>query len=87
MLVERIRKLRPPAPRSAPSAASTWPKWRQSYAEYFFSYTEGPLLIVNASDLDFVGNPDDRRDSLEAIQNARAGTSHWTCGRLAQGAC
>ena len=52
----------------------------QSYAEYFFSYTEGPLLIVNASDLDFVGNADHRRDLLEVIENARGGTSHWTRG-------
>ena len=29
--------------------------------EYFFAYNDGPLLIVNASDIDFVGNAEHRR--------------------------
>lgn len=51
-----------------------------SYAEYFFSYKEGPLLIVNASDIDFVGNLEHRRELLEVIDKAPAGTSHWSRG-------
>jgi deoxyadenosine/deoxycytidine kinase len=51
-----------------------------SYAEYFFSYKEGPLLIVNASDIDFVGNLEHRRELLEVIDKAPPGTSHWSRG-------
>jgi deoxyguanosine kinase len=51
-----------------------------SYADYFFSYKEGPLLIVNANDIDFVGNPEHRRELLEVIEKAPAGTSHWSRG-------
>jgi deoxyguanosine kinase len=31
----------------------------QGYSEYFFSYRATPLLVVNTSDLDFVGRPED----------------------------
>ena len=51
-----------------------------AYADYFFSYKEGPLLIVNASDIDFVGNPEHRRELLEVIDKAPAGTTHWSRG-------
>jgi len=51
-----------------------------AYADYFFSYKEGPLLIVNASDIDFVGNPEHRRELLEVIDRAPAGTTHWSRG-------
>ena len=42
--------------------------------EFFFAYNEGPLLIVNASDIDFVGNAEHRRELLAVIDKARAGT-------------
>jgi len=54
VLLERIRKRG--APRRSPSARSTSSRSRGQYSEFFFSYTEGPLLIVNASDIDFVGD-------------------------------
>jgi len=52
----------------------------QAYAEFFFSYNDGPLLIVNASAIDFVGNLEHRRELLTVIDDARAGTSHWSRG-------
>jgi deoxyadenosine/deoxycytidine kinase len=52
-----------------------------AYAEFFFSYNEGPLLIVNASEIDFVDNLEHRRELVAVIDNARAGTSHWSRGR------
>jgi len=51
-----------------------------AYSEFFFGYSEGPLLIVNASEIDFVGNLEHRRELLAVIDNARAGTSHWSRG-------
>jgi deoxyguanosine kinase len=52
----------------------------RAYAEFFFGYSEGPLLIVNASEIDFVDNLEHRRELLAVIENARAGTSHWSRG-------
>jgi len=53
-------------------------KVAEAYAEYFFSYNTSPLLIVNASDIDVVGNPDDREAVIDVVRNTRGGTSHWS---------
>src|SRR5260370_12922108 len=52
----------------------------RAYAEFFFNYNEGPLLIVNASDLDFVGNAEDRAQLVSDIRRTRTGTRHWSRG-------
>lgn len=49
----------------------------RSYAAFFFSYTESPLLIVNTSEIDFVGSPDDQDDLVAVIRRTRAGVSHY----------
>src|SRR5262245_48278669 len=48
----------------------------QAYAEFFFSYSDGPLLIVNASDIDFVGHAEHRRQLPAVSQNAPHGRRH-----------
>ena len=50
---------------------------RAAYAEFFFHYDEGPLLIVDASEIDFVANPDHRADLFAVIRRTRAGVNHW----------
>jgi deoxyguanosine kinase len=52
----------------------------QAYAEFFFAYNEGPLLVVNASEIDFVSNLEHRRELLAVIDKAHAGISHWSRG-------
>ena len=52
----------------------------RAYAEFFFNYNEGPLLIVNASDIDFVNNSEDRAELIAVIRRTRTGTSHWSRG-------
>jgi len=52
----------------------------QAYSEFFFNYNEGPLLIVNGSDIDFVGNAEHRRELIDVIHKAPPGTSHWSRG-------
>jgi deoxyadenosine/deoxycytidine kinase len=52
----------------------------RAYAEFFFSYSESPLLVVNASDIDFVNNTEHRAELISVIMNAPAGTSHWSRG-------
>jgi deoxyguanosine kinase len=50
-----------------------------AYSEFFFAYNDGPLLIVDASEIDFVGNAEDRAALLEVIAQTRAGVNH--CSR------
>ncbi len=50
----------------------------QAYANFFFNYNDGPLLIVNASDIDFVANPDDRAALVDVIRRTHVGISHWS---------
>lgn len=48
-----------------------------AYNDFFFHYTETPLLVVNTSDIDFVNNEADREDLLQAIRKAKPGTQHY----------
>lgn len=50
----------------------------EAYARMFFDYNDSALLIVNASDIDFVANEEDRRALLDVVANTRAGVSHWS---------
>jgi deoxyguanosine kinase len=50
----------------------------RAYADFFFSYADGALLIVDASEIDFVGNLDDRRALLDVIAETHAGINHWS---------
>jgi deoxyguanosine kinase len=50
----------------------------RAYAEFFFNYGDGPLLIVDASEIDFVKNADDRTALLEVIGKTHRGINHWS---------
>jgi deoxyadenosine/deoxycytidine kinase len=78
VLLERIRKRGRAAEK--PIRAEYVEEVARAYAEFFFSYKEGPLLIVNASDIDFVSNEQHRAELIDVIKNARSGTSHWSRG-------
>ena len=78
VLVDRIR--RRARPEEKPIRAEYVQQVAQAYAEFFFNYNQGPLLIVNASDIDFVANAEDRSELISVIQNAPPGTSHWSRG-------
>jgi deoxyadenosine/deoxycytidine kinase len=78
VLLERIRKRA--RAEEKPIRADYVAEVASAYADYFFSYKEGPLLIVNASDIDFVNNAEHRRELIGVIETARAGTSHWSRG-------
>ena len=78
VLLERIRKRGRPEER--PIRADYVEEVARAYAEFFFAYNEGPLLIVNASDIDFVANPQHRAELIDVIKSTRTGTSHWSRG-------
>jgi len=50
----------------------------RAYAEFFFNYGDGPLLIVDASEIDFVNDADDRAALLDVIGKTHAGINHWS---------
>ena len=49
----------------------------KSYNDYFFHYTDTPLLVVNTSDIDFVNNPADLEDLLNVVRQTKKGTVHY----------
>ncbi len=49
----------------------------KAYNSFFFHYTETPLLVINTSDIDFVGNENDLENLLGAIRKMKKGTQHY----------
>lgn len=49
----------------------------QVYNEYFFRYKGSPLLIINATDIDFVNDEDDLKDLLATIRQPIEGTKFY----------
>lgn len=49
----------------------------RAYNDFFFHYTDTPLLVVNTSDIDFVNNPDDLENLLQVIRQTKKGTVHY----------
>jgi deoxyguanosine kinase len=49
----------------------------KAYNDFFFHYTDTPLLVVNTSDIDFVNNPADLEDLLSVVRQTRKGTVHY----------
>ncbi|MGI5863803.1 MAG: deoxynucleoside kinase [Myxococcales bacterium] len=49
----------------------------RAYNDFFFHYNETPLLVVNTSDIDFVGNANDLESLLTAIRRMNKGTQYY----------
>jgi deoxyadenosine/deoxycytidine kinase len=49
----------------------------KAYNDFFFHYDETPLLVVNASDIDVEGTPEDAEALLAVIRKHRKGTQHY----------
>ncbi len=76
VLLERIAKRG--RPEEKPIRAEYVKDVAAAYAEFFFNYNDGPLLIVNASEIDFVANVEDRAALLAVIGKTHAGVTHWS---------
>jgi deoxyadenosine/deoxycytidine kinase len=48
-----------------------------AYNEFFFHYSETPLLVVNTSEIDFVASPRDLEHLVREVRNAKRGTQHY----------
>ncbi len=49
----------------------------KAYNEFFFHYEDTPLLVVNASDIDLEGSPEDVEALLSVIKKHRKGRQHY----------
>lgn len=76
VLLERIRKRGRLAEK--PIRSDYVEEVARAYSDFFFRYEEGPLLIADVSELDFVGNADHRAELFAVIRRTRAGVNHWS---------
>ncbi len=49
----------------------------EAYNQFFFRYSETPLLVINTSDIDFVQRREDLDDLLKQIVNMKQGTQYY----------
>jgi deoxyguanosine kinase len=49
----------------------------KAYNDFFFHYTDTPLLVVNTSEIDFVNNQNDLENLLEVVRQTKKGTVHY----------
>ncbi|MBW2038557.1 MAG: deoxynucleoside kinase [Deltaproteobacteria bacterium] len=49
----------------------------EAYRDYFFYYSESPLLVVDTTEIDFVQSREDFEDLLREIKGTRKGTWYY----------
>ena len=49
----------------------------QAFNDFFFHFDACPLLVVNASEIDFVHVPEDFEDLVEQIKKMKSGTQYY----------
>lgn len=76
VLLDRIRRRGRVAEK--PIRADYVEEVARAYSDFFFRYEEGPLLIADVSELDFVTNPEHRAELFAVIRRTRAGVNHWS---------
>lgn len=76
VLLDRIRRRGRAAEK--PIRAEYVEEVARAYGDFFFNYNEGPLLIVDVSEIDFVANPEHWAELYAVIRRTRAGVNHWT---------
>lgn len=52
-------------------------KINQAFNEFFFHFSDCPLLVINASQIDFVHVPEDFEDLVEQIKEMKSGTQYY----------
>lgn len=52
-------------------------KINQAFNEFFFHYSDCPLLVINASEIDFVHVPEDFEDLIRRIGEMKSGTQYY----------
>lgn len=49
----------------------------QAFNDFFFHYSDAPMLVVNASNIDFVNIPEDFEDLVNEIRKTKSGTQYY----------
>jgi deoxyadenosine/deoxycytidine kinase len=49
----------------------------QAFNDFFFHYSDAPMLVVNASNIDFVNIPEDFEDLVNEIKKMKSGTQYY----------
>ncbi len=49
----------------------------EAYNQFFFKYTESPLLVINTQEIDFVNNKEDLDDLVNQIMNPPSGVKFY----------
>jgi len=49
----------------------------QEFNDFFFHYSDSPLLVVDASKIDFVNVPEDFEDLVNQIRTIKSGTQYY----------
>jgi deoxyadenosine/deoxycytidine kinase len=75
VLVERIKKRGKKYERGISSKYLE--EINQAFNDFFFHYSESPLLVINASKIDFVNVPEDFEDLVAQIKMMRTGTQYY----------
>ena len=75
VLVERIRKRGKKYERGI--SAKYLEEINQAFNDFFFHYSDSPLLVINASRIDFVNIPEDFQDLVAQIGRMRTGTQYY----------
>ncbi len=48
-----------------------------SYVDFFYHYTDAPLLIVNAAEIDFANNENDYQQLLQRLKTIKSGRHYY----------
>jgi deoxyadenosine/deoxycytidine kinase len=75
VLVERIKKRNKKYERGISSKYLD--KINRAFNDFFFHYSDSPLLVINASKIDFVNVPEDFEDLVAQIKRMRTGTQYY----------
>jgi len=75
VLVERIKKRDKKYERGI--STKYLDEINQAFNNYFFHYSDSPLLVINASKIDFVNVPEDFEDLVAQIKRMRTGTQYY----------
>lgn len=57
--------------------ASYLQRLSDAYVDFFYHYTDAPLLIVNATDIDFANNENDYQQLLQRLKTIRSGRHYY----------
>lgn len=75
VLIERIKKRNIDYERSISSRYLN--EINQAFNDFFFHYSDSPLLVVNASEIDFVNVKEDFEDLIDEIKKIKSGVQYY----------